>query len=327
MAEHEVWQPDVVLYNTAGSNIDHYGQTNLIIYTNGQVLWVPPATFSAFCELDLTLWPYDKQRCSLVLGSWTYHGYALALNKDEKEPHTIELSVENSEWKILTVESSRHDKTYACCPEPYPDVTYTIEIQRRSPTYKAVIVGPASVIVLMILAGFWLPATSGEKIFLNGIVAVMITLYLLYFSHKLPVMAFHVPLIVLFYSTSLFMVCFSVIISVAVLNLSRTKRIVAVPWLIRKLIHGPVGKLLLLNGQARCTKESPMGLTSEEGAEEEHPDDGGRFAADNRQIVADRDQGRGGYQQDWIVLATAVDRLAFIVYALVFIVVAIVYSV
>lgn len=320
VAEHEIWQPDIVLYNNAGANMDHYGQTNLILYNTGEVLWVPPAQLSVFCELDLTYWPYDIQNCSFVLGSWTYHGLALDLDRDNIAPHEVELQIENSEWKITNISSWRHDKIYACCAESYPDVTYSVQIERRSATYRAVVFTPATVVVLLILVAFWLPAASGEKIFLNGIVAVIISLFMLYFAHSLPIMAYKTPLIVKFYTHSLVLVAYSIIISTIVLACARSPHAYAVPWLLKKLTDGPLGRFLLLS-HLRVTPGGPTTRAEEmrETFEEGH-------TAEDRHIIQGSVTKTSNYL-DWIILGTAIDRLAFFIYAFMFIVMAIMYSV
>lgn len=84
---------------------------------------------------------------------------------------------------------------YPCCPEPYVDLQFNLTLERRSPAYKAIVVTPATAIVLMTLATFWLPPTSGDKLMLGGATAIIICLFLLYFTQKLSVMAGHTPLI------------------------------------------------------------------------------------------------------------------------------------
>ena len=51
------------------------------------------------------------------------------------------------------------------------------------------------VIIITTLLSFFLPPQSGEKIILNGCTAVIITLYLLYFTQKIPPMGSHTPLV------------------------------------------------------------------------------------------------------------------------------------
>ena len=42
-----------------------------------QIWWVPPVTLHTSCELDWTYWPWDRQTCHLVVGSWTKTGWEL----------------------------------------------------------------------------------------------------------------------------------------------------------------------------------------------------------------------------------------------------------
>lgn len=107
----------------------------------------------------------------------------------------LELFVDNPEWEVADFTVGRSVVHYECCPEPYVDVKYNVTISRRSTIYRTVIFAPSFVIILLTLLTFWLPAQYGEKIMLNGITALMIVLFLLYFSQKLNVMASHTPLI------------------------------------------------------------------------------------------------------------------------------------
>ncbi|XP_063222311.1 acetylcholine receptor subunit alpha-type acr-16-like [Bacillus rossius redtenbacheri] len=322
IADHEIWQPDIVLYNSAmGSTVDHYGNTHCIAYSSGSVLWVPPAQFLVFCDLNLRLWPFDTQACYLRLGSWTYDGNAIDLQIDDLGSE-IELMEENSEWELVDVEESVNLKMYDCCTEPYPDIIYNVTLRRRSPSYNALIITPASVIVLMTLANFWLPPQAGEKILLGGCTAIIICIFLLYFSQKLPAMASHTPLVVLFYSSSLYLVCLSLVVSVVVINLSRSRHAAPLPWVVKNVLTGWLGRALglghiiaqvhhvMMSGHAEEMREpQPAGF-------EEHGDD--------RQMIP---REKAGCQHDWVLLAAAVDRLAFLVYCLVFVVLAIVYAV
>lgn len=42
-----------------------------------QVWWVPPVNLHTSCDLDWTYWPWDRQTCHLVVGSWTKTGWEL----------------------------------------------------------------------------------------------------------------------------------------------------------------------------------------------------------------------------------------------------------
>lgn len=310
VGQHEIWQPDVVLYNNAGANHAYGAHTSLLVYNSGDVLWVPPAQLSVFCELDMTYWPYDTQNCSLKFGSWTHHGFSLALDL-AASPHEIEQIVENPEWKVTNASSRKEDKIYSCCEEPYPTVTFFIQIERRSATYSAVVFTPATVIVLMILVAFWLPAASGEKVVVNGIVAIIISMFMLYFAHQLPLMAFRTPLVVKFYTHSLVLVACSFIVSTIVLCCAKSSHTRAVPKILKNLTDGCLGKFLLMGHQRKRNQEQ-FNLAPE---------------AEEGQSINQGSVTKTSNQLDWIILGTAIDRLAFLIYAAIFSIMAITYSV
>jgi hypothetical protein len=46
----------------------------------------------------------------------------------------LNLYTDNREWKIIReITAEKKETYYACCPEPYPDVTFKFTLQRDSP--------------------------------------------------------------------------------------------------------------------------------------------------------------------------------------------------
>jgi nicotinic acetylcholine receptor len=56
----------------------------------------------------------------------------------------VELLETGSEWEFVGVTKARNVRTYACCSEPYIDITYNVTVRRRSPTYNAIVITPAT---------------------------------------------------------------------------------------------------------------------------------------------------------------------------------------
>ncbi|XP_046666352.1 acetylcholine receptor subunit alpha-like 1 [Homalodisca vitripennis] len=137
--------PDIVLYNNAlGNNIDHYGHTHCIVYSNGEVLWVPPSQFSVYCDLDLSKWPYDRHTCRLFFGSWVHGGEQIYLKrKGNSSDSDSEVKGEPGKWALLSLMEIEHTKYYSCCSEPYYNIEIFLTIERRSPEYSAVVFTPA----------------------------------------------------------------------------------------------------------------------------------------------------------------------------------------
>ncbi|XP_012266421.2 acetylcholine receptor subunit alpha-like 2 isoform X1 [Athalia rosae] len=328
LGDHEVWQPDIVLYNSAaGSTVDHYGNTHCIATQDGSILWVPPSQFMVFCDMDLRFWPFDTQVCSLRLGSWTFNGEQIDLQFPETEDRP-DLMLHNSEWILKDVTRERNVAYYPCCPEAYIDVTYNLTLKRESPNYVAVVVPPATAIVLLTLITFWLPVNCEEKVTVAACTSVLITLFLIYFNQKVPSVAYNTPLIVHFYSYSLYLVSISLIISVTVINMSKSNNRRPLPWRVKQFLVGWLGKVLWLDDVVQLVKAQRANVGEE--MRESHTADGNHsisgplsnsnFDDGDRQNILTPPKSS---QLEWTLAAMAVDRIAFILYCLIFIILAI----
>ncbi|XP_071055967.1 neuronal acetylcholine receptor subunit alpha-3-like [Onthophagus taurus] len=323
IAAHEIWQPDLSIYNSAGSvGIAQYS-THCVVESSGTVFWVPSTQFTVLCSFNLLYWPFDKQNCSVLIGSWTYHGNHVDITVDKDHSVMSNLHVNSTEWVITSLKYFREAVYYPCCEEPYPTITLTVLLQRLSPSYKALIITPSFVIIVLTLLSFWLPPQSGEKILLNGVTALIITAFMMYFTQKIPAMGTHTPLIVLFYTSSLYVICFSLINSVVVIWMSRTPHAKPVPWFIKNLLLGKFGNWIGLSNYVNQNSVNIQRVTAEEMRDHQVTDFDDQ--SDDKHFI--RASSPVNHQQDWIMLAVAIDRLSFIFYSLLFAILAITYSI
>ena len=61
-----------------GGNMDSL-KTRVKVYHTGAMFWIAPLIVKGHCEIHVTDFPFDTQRCSLKFGSWTYDMDALDL--------------------------------------------------------------------------------------------------------------------------------------------------------------------------------------------------------------------------------------------------------
>ncbi|XP_070508469.1 neuronal acetylcholine receptor subunit alpha-6-like [Chironomus tepperi] len=293
LSADDVWQPDLTVYNSAEDKIvDHYAKTNKIAYNTGSVLWVPTSKFKTYCSLDLKMWPFDQQKCDIKLGSWTYDAYQLKLVLADS-PIELEHYYKNLEWVVVESSAKHNSRKYDCCPEPYEDITFSFTLKRRAPMYKAIAVIPTVAIVFMVLIAFWLPPDAGEKLILNGFACVLVCILLIYFTQLLPVMSAASPLIVSFYSQTLYLLAASLIISAFVINISRKKTQTALPSFIKTVFLDNFIETIF-----SCKVKSTGKAES---------------------TVEDGNAGSDNATQDWIRFAVIIDRIAFVVYVIIFI--------
>lgn len=188
IAAHKVWKPKISLFNAAEDDGDYLVETRVIFYPNGTALWVPPAIYTAYCKLNMRNWPYDVQTCKLKIGSWGQGRIEASYNKQKEAVNFAELA-QSTEWELVD------GKTEYVSQDFYNYIEFTFTAKRRSTMYTAVIYTPASCIVILALASFWLPPQMGEKILLNGALIILIAAFLMYFAQLLPVLAENTPMI------------------------------------------------------------------------------------------------------------------------------------
>ncbi len=91
------------------------------ITNDGDITMITPTRIKMICE-NSNYTEDGTMSCAIMLGSWNYNGNVLDLiggtiNTDSFIPRR---------WVIDSYNSTRNVIYYSCCPEPYPDVTFTI---------------------------------------------------------------------------------------------------------------------------------------------------------------------------------------------------------
>ncbi|KAM3625305.1 uncharacterized protein V6R79_009931 [Siganus canaliculatus] len=213
--DHLIWKPDILLYNSADERFDATFHTNILVNSSGSCSYIPPGIFKSTCYIDVRWFPFDVQRCDLKFGSWTYGGWSLDLKMLEAD---ITGYTANGEWDLVEVPGRMNQRFYECCPEPYPDVTFTVVMRRRTLYYGLNLLIPCVLISTLALLVFLLPADSGEKISLGITVLLSLTVFMLLVAEIMPPTSDSVPLIAEYFATTMVIVGLSVIATVLVLQ-------------------------------------------------------------------------------------------------------------
>ncbi|KAK6730948.1 hypothetical protein RB195_007425 [Necator americanus] len=248
--EQQIWQPDILLYNSANERFDSTYKSNLVVYSNGQVNWIPPGIFRITCKMDITMFPFDEQICFLKFGSWTYHGFALDLSLEDQENSEpsmdISTYISNGEWQLVNAPARKEVTYYQCCPEPYPTIKFYMHLKRRSLYHMFNIITPSLLISGMTVLGFCLPAHDmSEKIGFQTTILLSVCFFLTILSEMTPITSESIPLLGIFFSSVTLVVTMSTTFTVSVLNvryrdhanhkMPRTMRYVfieLIPWLL-----------------------------------------------------------------------------------------------
>ncbi|XP_066196339.1 neuronal acetylcholine receptor subunit alpha-10 [Sylvia atricapilla] len=219
---------------------EHFGgsmETNVVLRSDGHIMWDSPAITKSSCKVDVSYFPFDGQRCRLTFGSWTHNGNQIDL-RNQLDTGDLTDFVENVEWEMLGMPATRNVITYGCCSEPYPDVTYTLLLRRRASFYVFNLLLPCIMVSFLAPLGFYLPADSGEKVSLGVTVLLALTVFQLLVAESMPPSE-SVPLIGKYYIATMTMITASTALTIFIMNVHHCgpgARAVP-PWARRLILH------------------------------------------------------------------------------------------
>ncbi|XP_064635186.1 neuronal acetylcholine receptor subunit alpha-7-like [Lineus longissimus] len=325
VSSKNLWTPDVMLYNNADRTYGLAHRPNAVVNSNGDILWIPIQQLKSSCTINLFRFPRDSHKCELKFGSWTFDGTKLDLQMYENSS-TPDLNVfqEHDEWEVNNFAGKRNERRYKCCPEPYPDITYSMTFERRSTYYNHVFVAPGVLLILLIPFLFLMPFETDEKTI--GGIGIMISLLLmiLMFEVFLPSGLSTCPLLVHYYAAGFVVAGVAVIFLAINANIWRTKASTKPPNCLAKVFLGTFGRVLRIKAEEYRMIADPIIANQSAGAE----------SAPNRKPSGDAaaDGGEGGdadgtadtkivnstpernHAMEWRLIALSLNRLSFLVF-------------
>lgn len=70
-----------------------------------------PSIIRTGCNIDITNFPFDEQRCDLHFGSWSFAGHELNIFRDREEAD-LAFYLESAEFDLLSAKATRKIITY-----------------------------------------------------------------------------------------------------------------------------------------------------------------------------------------------------------------------
>ncbi|XP_052591863.1 neuronal acetylcholine receptor subunit alpha-9 [Peromyscus californicus insignis] len=212
-----VWRPDIVLYNKADDESSEPVNTNVVLRYDGLITWDSPAITKSSCVVDVTYFPFDSQQCNLTFGSWTYNGNQVDIF-NALDSGDLSDFIEDVEWEVHGMPAVKNVISYGCCSEPYPDVTFTLLLKRRSSFYIVNLLIPCVLISFLAPLSFYLPAASGEKVSLGVTILLAMTVFQLMVAEIMPASE-NVPLIGKYYIATMALITASTALTIMVMNI------------------------------------------------------------------------------------------------------------
>ena len=166
-----LWSPDLQLYDAAENFEDGIVEASVEISTsvNDYLSYLSQSRagiISSVCKMDLDLFPFDKQVCTLAFGSFTYPfgtggmNISLAMEEPITKPGIyIEDSFKSLSWVIEDVQG------YTGFEEEYGHmaaVYYDIYLKRDSAYYYSTAIIPNLAVSIVALMSMWIADISSR---------------------------------------------------------------------------------------------------------------------------------------------------------------------
>ncbi|XP_013409593.1 neuronal acetylcholine receptor subunit alpha-10 isoform X2 [Lingula anatina] len=244
-----LWLPDIALQNSA-SEIYHSSfqdsKFRISIWNTGNILWIPGGKFFTNCELDITYFPFDDQKCMLHFTNWAYTGLQVNLTNSVSVIPLDNYKL-NGEWDIVKTKATREDVFFYCCPEvPYPAVYFTIYMRRKFLYHLTNIVTPCLMLSILVAVVFCLPPDDGEKIALGITVLLSFSVFLLLIAESMPRISESVPVISIYLTIFMAMTTVCIFWTVLVLNLHHRTTVTPVPKWLRVILFNCLARMLCM---------------------------------------------------------------------------------
>ncbi|KAI0226851.1 hypothetical protein LSAT2_022723 [Lamellibrachia satsuma] len=124
-ATADIWTPDVMLQNPIGPSI-LLRKTKTVVMSDGTVTLVEPRRYQVHCDAPSP----DEASCVLVFGPWTGNTAVIAMSAPV-ERADASFYKQHRTWELSKTKATKHSTVYACCPESYDSVRFSLSLKRR----------------------------------------------------------------------------------------------------------------------------------------------------------------------------------------------------
>ncbi|CAF0836400.1 unnamed protein product [Adineta ricciae] len=262
----QVWTPDIVLFNNADGRYEASFKSNVVVYYNGDMNWVPPAIYKSSCHIDVKFFPFDEQDCELRFGSWTYDQHQLNFTYyNEIERHvTIKDYVVSGSWDLMDGPMTIHhpsNTTRNSIEKSYRsdrvEFVCKLSIRRKTLFYTVNLIIPTVLISFLSIFVFYLPTDAGEKMTLSISILLALVVFLLLISKILPPTSTVIPLIAKYLLFTFIMNIITIFCTVVIINYNyRTPRTSKMPHWMRRLFIDILPRILRMERPNKYEREN-----------------------------------------------------------------------
>ncbi|XP_035824760.1 acetylcholine receptor subunit alpha-like [Aplysia californica] len=222
LEQDNIWTPDMYqLHSPDGRGVLTELPTHHITLPSGKVTYRSTGTFTTFCNLDMTYFPYDQQTCLFKFGVLD-----AVLKNVELVSDGVEVSQEfvgHIEWDVEDMQLVQ--AVYGREDEQFSVTEVVVTLRRRPRYFEVSMIVPVSVVSFLSLPSFLVSAESGERLSYSLTVLLSLAVYVSSTSSLMPHSSIKLPLLLLYLLMLFLLSSLCVLINVLLIYLRRTGKV------------------------------------------------------------------------------------------------------
>jgi nicotinic acetylcholine receptor len=157
--------------------------------SNGQVSWLPRATYSVKFLVDVTFYPFDQQNILIRFTTWQYSADQVNVSGTG----LVLEGVPDQQWEMNDISSSHIE--YIFGGTLYRESHIKMNIKRRPLFHVMALLLPAAMLSVLSLLVYWVPPESGERLSMAVTLLLSYTMFLLLVYGNIPQTSLTIPII------------------------------------------------------------------------------------------------------------------------------------
>ncbi|OWF49182.1 Neuronal acetylcholine receptor subunit alpha-6 [Mizuhopecten yessoensis] len=227
-----IWKPSIFLVSSA-SDIERFGSDafDARIDNNGFVLMNPGKTIKATCTIDMTNFPTDIQKCSLILLPWGYPVDEIHLAVLRPQ-FIMEYFSPNGEWDVddtSAEEILEHGVQTS-------QLIYYLVLKRKPSYFIISLIIPVYTLCFLSPFVFLLPSMSGERISYIITMFLSLAVYMTLVNDNMPKVSKPMSGISYFLLMTMLFSCLLIILTIFTLRCEAVTDVTKFPKCVRRFV-------------------------------------------------------------------------------------------
>jgi len=160
-----VWTPDIVVLNEVGGHQSFRSDGSPLVLADDNfqeqfgvnVLWSRRLDVTSRCDVDMSDFPFDMQRCSLIIGSWASSQRQMSLvPQDLGKIINPASSIETQEFNTRNITVTKTDIYTRNSAQTFEEIRYDISLQRYPHFYVINFILPLVAVTMLTVGSMWM---------------------------------------------------------------------------------------------------------------------------------------------------------------------------